>query len=73
MKTTAVDPAAEPGRKGLLFPHAAQAVKVTRTRTPRNRAKTRWKTETVYAVTSLSAPDATGEQTARTRQADKNL
>jgi predicted transposase YbfD/YdcC len=36
---------------GLAFPHAAQAIQVTRkTRHPKNR---RWRTETSYAITSL--------------------
>jgi predicted transposase YbfD/YdcC len=40
---------------GILFPHAAQAVKVVR----RRRSRTgRWRTETAYAVTSLAAHQA---------------
>jgi predicted transposase YbfD/YdcC len=42
---------------GLLFPHAAQAVQVVRRRRPLNSTK-RWSSETVYAVTSLSATQA---------------
>jgi predicted transposase YbfD/YdcC len=48
---------------GLLFPHAAQAVKVTRTRTQLTRSKTSKRTiETVYAITSLDVRDATGAE-----------
>ncbi len=44
---------------GLGFPHAAQAVQVIRRRRPLNATKgQRWSTETVYAVTSLTATDA---------------
>jgi predicted transposase YbfD/YdcC len=42
---------------GLGFPHAAQAIQIVRRRRPLN-AKTgtrRWSTETVYAITSLTA------------------
>lgn len=38
---------------GLGFPHAAQALQITRRRRPLNGRK--WSTETVYAVTSLTA------------------
>lgn len=41
---------------GLGFPHAAQAIQIVR-RTRRLNA-TRWRRETVYAITSLPAPDA---------------
>ena len=48
MKVTAV-------RAGILFPHATQAIQVVR----RRRTRTgRWRTETVYAVTSLAAEQA---------------
>jgi predicted transposase YbfD/YdcC len=41
---------------GLAFPHAAQAIQVTRkTRHPKNR---RWRTETSYAITSLPSAQA---------------
>jgi len=49
---------------GLGFPHAAQAIQIIRRRRPRNaknntnRKKKRWSTETVYAVTSLTATEA---------------
>ena len=49
---------------GLGFPHAAQAVQIVRRRRPlaaqngAMRRKKRWSTETVYAVTSLTATDA---------------
>jgi predicted transposase YbfD/YdcC len=43
--------------KGLQFPHAAQAICITR-RVRRTRTKN-WKTVTVYAVTSLAAHQAT--------------
>ncbi len=38
---------------GLGFPHAAQAIRIIRRRRPRNGK--RWSTETVYAITSLTA------------------
>ena len=44
MKTTAVSP-------GLGFPHARTAIQVTRRRRALN--GTRWRTETVYAITDL--------------------
>jgi hypothetical protein len=50
MKVTAV-------AAGLLFPHAAQAVQIVRRRRPLKGQK-RWSTETVYAVTSLTATQA---------------
>jgi predicted transposase YbfD/YdcC len=40
---------------GLGFPHAAQAIQIRRRRRPRNSRTTRWSTETVYAITSLTA------------------
>ena len=44
---------------GLLFPPATQAVQVVRRRRPLNATKRkRWSTETVYAVTSLTATQA---------------
>jgi predicted transposase YbfD/YdcC len=46
---------------GLGFPHAAQAVQIIRRRRPlnaKNGKKKRWSTETVYAVTSLRATQA---------------
>jgi predicted transposase YbfD/YdcC len=42
--------------QGLLFPHAAQAICITRKTRPRNGG--RWKTVTVYAVTGLAAHQA---------------
>jgi hypothetical protein len=45
----------QPGQ-GLLFPHAAQAICITRKTRPRHGG--RWKTVTVYAVTSLDAHQA---------------
>ncbi|MBF6357691.1 transposase [Nocardia higoensis] len=44
------------------FPGAEQVLRITRTRTDRRSGKR--STETVYAVTSLSALDATAEQIA---------
>jgi predicted transposase YbfD/YdcC len=45
----------------LLFPHAAQAIQIRR----RRRTRTgKWSTETVYAVTSLTARDASPQQLA---------
>ncbi len=44
---------------GLGFPHAAQAVQVVRRRRPLNATKRKkWSTEIVYAVTSLTATEA---------------
>ena len=42
---------------GLGFPHAAQAIQIVRRRRPLNskNGKKTWSTETVYAVTSLTA------------------
>lgn len=42
---------------GILFPHAHQAIQITR-RTRKLTSK-KWRTETVYAVTSLTAEQAT--------------
>jgi Transposase DDE domain. len=47
---------------GILFPHAAQAVQVTRKIRKRN-SRT-WRTETVYAVTDLTADHARPDQLA---------
>jgi len=47
---------------GINLPHAAQALRITRrTRRPRTR---KWRTETVYAVTDLTAAQAQPEQLA---------
>jgi predicted transposase YbfD/YdcC len=43
--------------KGLLFPHAAQAIQITRKTRPRRGG--RWTTVTVYAITSLHPHQAT--------------
>jgi predicted transposase YbfD/YdcC len=48
---------------GLAFPHAAQAIQITR-RTRRLNG-TKWRTETVYAITSLPAERAQPAQLAR--------
>jgi hypothetical protein len=48
--------------EGLLFPRAAQAVCVTRRTRPAGTKK--WKTITVYAVTSLAVHEATPTQIA---------
>jgi hypothetical protein len=64
LKKTALAAAAGPGGQGLLFPHAQQALRITRTRAPRTGGKTKRSTETVYAATSLTALHATGEQLA---------
>lgn len=47
---------------GLLFPHAVQAIQITR-RT-RGGTRRRWRTETVYAICSLPAPAAQPRQLA---------
>lgn len=47
---------------GILFPHAAQAIQVTRKIRKRNSRKLR--TETVYAVTDLTATQARSDQLA---------
>ena len=49
MKVTAV-------AAGLAFPHAAQAIQVVRRR--RRRGTKKWSRETVYAITSLTAAQA---------------
>lgn len=46
-----------PDRGGEFFPHAAQAIKLVRRRRPL-RPGGRWKTVTVYAITSLTGFDA---------------
>jgi predicted transposase YbfD/YdcC len=65
LKKTAVADAAGPRGQGLLFPHAHQAIRITRTRTTRSSGKTKRSTETAYAITSLTATDATGEHLAQ--------
>jgi predicted transposase YbfD/YdcC len=63
VKTVAVADPAGPGGQGLLVPHAAQAVKIVRTRNVLTRAKTiKRSIETAYAITSLDVRDATGAQ-----------
>jgi predicted transposase YbfD/YdcC len=47
---------------GILFPHAAQAIQITRRTRKLNDKK--WRTEIVYAVTSLTAAQATNAQLA---------
>ena len=47
---------------GIMFPHAAQAIQVTRKVRKRNTRK--WRTETVYAVTDLTADQARPDQLA---------
>jgi predicted transposase YbfD/YdcC len=47
---------------GLAFPHAAQAIAITRRTRPLN--DRRWRTVTVYAITSLDAQKATPAQLA---------
>jgi predicted transposase YbfD/YdcC len=49
---------------GIAFPHAAQAIQIRRRRKPLT-GKKRWSTETSYAVTSLTASQATPAQLAR--------
>jgi predicted transposase YbfD/YdcC len=48
---------------GLAFPHAAQAIRVTRRTRPLN-GKKKWRTFTIYAITSLTAAQATDAQLA---------
>jgi predicted transposase YbfD/YdcC len=48
---------------GLAFPHAAQAIRITRRTRPLS-GKKRWRTFTIYAITSLTAAQATGAQLA---------
>jgi predicted transposase YbfD/YdcC len=53
---------------GIIFPHAAQAVQITRTRKPKRKNKNssqRAKRETVYAITSLTAEQAPPAELAR--------
>lgn len=47
---------------GILFPHAAQAIQITRK--IRKLKSRKWRTETVYAVTSLTARQAQPDQLA---------
>jgi hypothetical protein len=47
---------------GLAFPHAAQAIRLTRRIRPLTGGK--WRTTTVYAVTSLTASQASPAQLA---------
>jgi predicted transposase YbfD/YdcC len=47
---------------GLLFPHARQVVQIRRKR--RRLGAKKWSTETVYAVTNLSAEQATAQELA---------
>jgi predicted transposase YbfD/YdcC len=49
---------------GILFPHAAQAVQITRTRKRKGRSQ-RATRETVYAITSLTAEQAPPAELAR--------
>ena len=50
---------------GLGFPHATQAVQIVRRRRPLNAKKgKKWSTETVYAVTSLTATEASAAELA---------
>ena len=46
--------------RGLAFPHAAQAIQITR----RRKLKGKWSRETCYAVTSLSVTQASPAQLA---------
>jgi hypothetical protein len=51
---------------GLAFPHAAQAIQIVRRRRPLTGKNTKkWSTETVYAVTSLTAIEAQPAELAR--------
>ncbi len=47
---------------GLAFPHAAQAVQITRR--VRDLQQRRWRTMVVYAITDLTAAQASPEQLA---------
>jgi len=47
---------------GLAFPHAAQAIQITRK--TRRRGSRKWRTETSYAITSLPAAQARPDQLA---------
>ena len=48
---------------GICFPHAAQAIRVTRRTRPLSGGK-KWRTFTIYAITSLTAGQATAAQLA---------
>ena len=48
---------------GICFPHAAQAIRLTRRARPLN-GTGKWRTATIYAVTSLTASQATPAQLA---------
>ena len=51
---------------GLAFPHAAQAIQIVRRRRPlTGKNSKRWSTETVYAITSLTALQAQPAELAR--------
>ncbi|MFL6120568.1 ISAs1 family transposase [Actinophytocola sp.] len=50
---------------GIGFPHAAQAVQITRTRKPKSKRKVSATRETVYAITSLTAQQAPPAELAR--------
>ena len=51
---------------GLAFPHAAQAIQIVRRRRPlTGKNSKRWSTETVYAITSLTALQARPGELAR--------
>jgi predicted transposase YbfD/YdcC len=43
--------------EGIMFPHAAQAIQITRRTRPQS-GRGRWHTETVYAITDLDAHQA---------------
>jgi hypothetical protein len=50
---------------GIAFPHAAQAIQVVRRRRPLNgKNSKKWSSETIYAVTSLTAARASPAQLA---------
>src|SRR4051794_16062975 len=50
---------------GIAFPHAAQAIQVTRKTRPLRAANTRkWRTETVYAITNLRPHQARPDELA---------
>jgi predicted transposase YbfD/YdcC len=53
---------------GLGFPHTAQAIQITRQRRPikpSSGKRAKWRTETVYAITTLTAAQAQPEELAR--------
>ena len=51
---------------GLAFPHAAQAIQIVRRRRPlTGKNSKKWSTETVYAITSLTAVQAQPAELAR--------